>query len=221
MLENPCCLKIGSSFAAQNYLTMKIKITTILLLVKYAAIAQVGIGTTNPTAELEINTSNSTIPPLELNPQIAPVGSNSGQLAVIGDQLYLYDLIRNKWLTIETSTFTFGREGNLDGHDLEYAGDITDSGPSLLNDGTIVYIALNSSGGNPSKGIILDIYNSSDALVSSQTLNLSSGKLTKSDINIDFVAGDYFRVRVVNDTGSIGSVKDVSAVLWTKWRKDN
>jgi len=49
--------------------------------------SQVGIGTLNPSAELEIGTTNTGIPALEINPQTAPVGNAMGQLAIIGDIL--------------------------------------------------------------------------------------------------------------------------------------
>ena len=200
---------------------MKYLTTLITLLFCTVLFAQVGIGTSNPTAQLDINTSNSSLPPLELNPQAAPLGTAAGQMSVIGDQLYLFDNNRNKWLSVGSSTFNFGREGDLDGHSLEYAGDITNSGPSLPNNGTIVYVTLNSSGGKPDKGITLEVYDSADALVSSHSLNLSSGRLLKNDFDVDFNAGDYFRVRVDNDTGTNAKANDISAVLWTKWRMDN
>ena len=86
----------------------------------------------------------------------------------------------------------------------------------MSHDGTIVYLALNSSGGNSSKGITLSIYNSSRTFLNSHPLQLIDGKLLLSDVNIDFSAGDYFMVKV-DDDGS--DVDDVSFVIWTKWRK--
>lgn len=195
---------------------MKALLLSVVLFTGYSLFAQVGIGTSNPTAQLEINTSSSTVPPLELNPQTAPIGSAAGQLSVIGDQLYLFDDTRAKWLTVGSSTFNFGREGSLNNIQLEYAGDITRSGPNMSHDGTIVYLALNSSGGNTSKGITLAIYNSARTLLSSHPLQLIDGKLLLTDVNIDFSAGDYFMVEV-DDGGSV--VDDVSFVIWTKWRK--
>lgn len=200
---------------------MKTQLLTIVLLITYTTHSQVGIGTTNPTAELEINTLNSSLPPLELNPQTAPLGTAAGQLSVIDDQLYLFDANRNKWLSVGTSTFNFGREGGLDGHDLEYAGDILLSGPSLLENGTIVYLTLNSSGGKQDKGITLNIYNYSGVVVSTHNFNMINGRLMLSNLNIDFSKGDYFRVSVDNDTGPNVKTENVSAVIWTKWRKNN
>ena len=66
-------------------------------------LSQVVVGTTDPTSELEIETTDTGIPALEINPQTAPVGSANGQIAVIGDKLYMYDLTRTKWLSIETT----------------------------------------------------------------------------------------------------------------------
>lgn len=180
--------------------------------------AQVGIGTTNPSAELEINaTSAGGIPPLEINPQTTPTGTASGQIAVIGDELYLYDASRTKWLSVASSTFNFGKEGNQNNTDLEYAGDIDDSGPSMLQNGTIVYITINSSGGSATKAFTLSRYNAANAIVSTHTFSLHTGELVVDDANINFSKGDYFIVSVDNDL--TGNVQDPSMVIWTKWRQ--
>ena len=55
----------------------------LLFFACFSVSAQVGVGTTDPTAELEIETSNSGIPALELNPQSSPTGTATGQLAVL------------------------------------------------------------------------------------------------------------------------------------------
>ena len=104
--------------------------------------SQVGVGTTNPTSELEIETTNTGIPALEINPQTAPVGSADGQLAVIGDKLYMYDLTRTKWLSVETTALQYGWAGSADNQLLWFGGDIENTGPLMLLDGTIVYLSL-------------------------------------------------------------------------------
>lgn len=180
------------------------------------SVGQVGINTTTPSAELEIASSSPGLPILELNPQTAPVGTASGQLSVINDQLYLYDDTRSKWLSIGSSTFNFGGEGGQDGDDLEYAGDIENNGPTMPQDGTIVYISINSTGGFPTKEITINIYNSLNVLVGSHSVNLVGGSLVLADFNVDFSSGDHFRVYVEDANGV---VNNVTAVLWTKWRQ--
>ncbi len=197
---------------------MKLYITAATLFFGFGLYAQVGIGTSTPSSELEIK-SNGNIPSLELNPQLTPRGTASGQLSVIGDELYLYDTSRAKWLSVESSTLSFGREGGLNNVNLEYAGDVADSGPAMPKAGTIVYTTLNSSGGNQSKGIVLRVYNNNGTVKSTHPLNLSGGRLIKNDFDVDFSEGDYFRVRVSNGGGN--NVNDVSMVLWIKWRKEN
>lgn len=201
-----------------NLNSMKLTQTIITCLFVCNIYAQVGIGTTAPSAELDINAiSVGGIPPLELNPQTTPTGTASGQIAVIGDELYLYDASRTKWLSVASSTFNFGKEGSLNNTDLEYAGDIDNSGPSMAQAGTIVYVSLNSSGGNQSKGFTLSRYNTANTLVSTNTFTLHTGELVVNDANIDFNKGDYFIVSV--DACSGGNVDDASMVLWTKWRQ--
>ena len=84
-----------------------------MLFLSCGLFAQVGIGTITPNAELEIK-SNSTLPALELNPQTAPVGTATGQIAVIGDKLYMFDVTRAKWLSVEATMLNFGLENGTD-----------------------------------------------------------------------------------------------------------
>lgn len=198
---------------------MKKLFTAGLLAFSCGLFSQVGIGTTTPNAALEINSPSDDLPAIELNPQIAPIGSAAGQLSVIDGQLYLYDSTRVKWLSVESSAISFGREGSLNNINLEYSGDITNSDPVMPKDGTIVFTTFNSSGGNPTKGVTLTIYNTAGTVVSTHNLHLSSGELVRTDFNVDFSEGDSFRVRV--DAGGGPSVNDLSMVLWVKWRKNN
>ena len=203
---------------ATNLNRMKLTQTIIACLLVCNIHAQVGIGTTTPGAELDINAVNSGgIPPLELNPQTTPTGTASGQIAVIGNELYLYDASRTKWLSVASSTFNFGKEGNLNNTDLEYSGDIDNSGPSMAQNGTIVYITINSSGGSVTKGFTLSRYNTANFLISTHSFSLHSGELIVNNANIDFSKGDYFIVSVDND--GTGVVSDASMVIWTKWRQ--
>lgn len=196
---------------------MKYLTIAMLLCIWMPSKAQVGIGTNTPSAELEIAASSTGLPSLELNPQTSPIGNASGQISVIGDQLYLFDSTRGKWLSVGSSTFNFGGEGSQNNENLEYAGDIDNNGPKMPQDGTIVYVTLNSSGGNLTKGITLNVHNDLNVLSSTHSMNLVDGKLIMPNSNFDFSSGDYFTVSVADDPGN--AADDVSMVIWTKWRK--
>ncbi|MEZ4857430.1 MAG: hypothetical protein R2781_01310 [Flavobacteriaceae bacterium] len=180
-------------------------------------IAQVGVGTTNPSAQLEIASTNTGIPALELNPQTAPVGSATGQMAVIDDELYMYDATRGKWLSTQAVPLQWSRNGDADNETLRFGGDTRSSntGASMPFDGTIVYVTANSSGGNASKGFEVRI-KSETTLKSTVGFNLASGVFKKTDYNVNFVAGDYLNVFVVN---AGADVTDPSVIVWVKWRK--
>ncbi|GAA3637542.1 hypothetical protein GCM10022397_23870 [Flavivirga jejuensis] len=193
----------------------------------YFGHAQVGIGTTSPTAELEIETTNTGMPALEINPQTAPVGSVTGQLAVIGDKLFMYDATRVKWLSVETTALQYGYEATADDRMLWFGGDIgnnstteDDTGPKMPFDGSIVYITIESSGGNTSKSfeIVVNgtaVPNNADPTLDGR-FNLSGGSFTRTTFNIDFNAGDYIMLKARNN-GS--GVIDPAAIIWVKWRE--
>lgn len=176
--------------------------------------AQVGIGTTTPNSALEILSPSDDFPAFELNPQTAPVGTAMGQLSVIGDELYLYDDVRGKWLSVESSTFNFGREGGVNNQNLEYAGDIDDNGPLMPRDGTIVYVTMNSSGGNATKMASIDITDTLGTETSTD-IALIGGVRVYTDFNTDFNQGDFIRVKA---NGAGGTADDMSVVIWVKWR---
>lgn len=198
-----------------------------MLLCSYCSFSQVGIGTTTPTAELEIETTNAGIPALELNPQSAPIGSVTGQLAVIGDKLFMYDATRVKWLSVETTALQYGYEAIADNRVLWFGGDIgrntsteDDTGPKMPFDGTIVYMTIESSGGNASKSFDIEISGTAVPNNADPTLDgrfhLSGGAFTRTTFNIDFNAGDYIMLKA-RSNGS--GVRDPAAIIWVKWRE--
>lgn len=198
---------------------MKLLFTAAVLSLSCGLFAQVGIGTTTPNAELEIK-APSTLPSLELNPQVTPIGTATGQISVIGDKLYMFDEDRDKWLTVGSTMLNFGLENGTDDEFLEYVGDIRSSGPRMPLDGTIVYITMNSSGGQADKQVQLyfgdtPIPNDADASIDG-VMELGGNTFMNSNYNLDFEAGDYFRVKVL-DNG--GDVQNLSVLLWVKWRQ--
>jgi len=180
-------------------------------------LCQVGVGTTNPTSELEIETTNTGIPALEINPQTAPVGTANGQLSVIGDKLYMYDLTRAKWLSIENTTLLYGRSGSRTNEVLRFMGDFgnQNTGALIPMDATIVHISARARGGNSSKDFSLEIRNGA-GFVSSTTYNLATREYTNTALNINVNAGEYLIARI----GSSGwNVTDLTLTVWLKWRQ--
>jgi len=185
--------------------------------------AQVGIGTTSPEATLHVVGSfkvenSGSEPALEIIPQANPTGSTTGQLAVIGDLLYMYDATRAKWLSVESSALQFGRNGNTNSQVLEFGGGMQSgsSGPIMPFNGTIIGITANTSGGASTKEFQVRVRNSSGTQ-SSINFNLISNTYSDIDTNNNFSAGDYLTVRA-RDNGD-GNVSNPGVVVWVKWRK--
>lgn len=193
----------------------------MMLLCSYYSFSQVGIGTTTPTSELEIETTNAGIPALELNPQSAPIGSVTGQLAVIGDKLFMYDATRAKWLSTETVAIQFGISGNVNSGNISYGGTMrnTNSGPLMPFNGTIVGITANSAGGNSSKSFRLRVFDyisgTGTNTVISHNFNLLNYEFNNSGLNLDFSANDFISIRA-NNPGA--SVSNPAIIVWVKWR---
>ena len=183
--------------------------------------AQVGIGTITPTASLEILGSDTGAPVLELNPQSAPVGSATGQLAVIGDLLYMYDATRIKWLSIQSVPLQFSRLGTTGTENLFFGNtDNSNTGPIMPFDGTIVAVTAKASAMNSATKRLQFRIRNGTTNISNTNLNLNSidNSINNIVINNDFSAGDYLAVRGRNSpTGS--TADDVSVVIWVKWRK--
>jgi hypothetical protein len=200
--------------------TMTIKHLTLLhiLLWTVNSHSQIGIGTITPTAEIEVSTTNTGIPAFELNPQSAPVGSATGQLAVIGDQLFMYDAIRTKWLSIGATAFTWSIRGNSRNEYLKFSGGgLRDlgTGAPMPFDGTIVYIAATSTAGMATKGFDILVRNGTTTN-STTTFNLVANNYSNTTHNINFAAGDYLNVWCQDDAVD---VVDPTLTVWVKQRK--
>ncbi|OIQ27736.1 MAG: hypothetical protein BM564_11705 [Bacteroidetes bacterium MedPE-SWsnd-G2] len=178
---------------------------------------QIGVGTNNPTAELEVETENAGLPALELNPQTNPVGTDAGQIAVIGDELYMYDASRSKWLSMATMPLQFGRNGATTAQNIHFGGNMVSalSGPLMPKDGTIIGITINSANGNATKEFEIRVRNDNSTL-STESVNLVDNVYNSISHNIDFSSGDYITVRA-RDNGN-GDVIDPAIVVWVKWR---
>lgn len=177
-------------------------------------LAQVGINTTEPTAELEVATTSTGIPALRLEPQVNPTGSEEGQIAIIGDTSYLYDNTRSKWLGFGLTGLQFNQNSGRDGGTIRYGGNQESSaaGPLMPFDGTIVYLTakVSSGNGNQSQTFTVNING-----VAGPTITLSSGQQTRIDVDTDVSAGDY--ITLTSSVGS-GSNTEASVIVWIKRR---
>lgn len=204
---------------------MKLINKFLLVFITSISYAQVGIGTTTPTSELEIETTNTGIPALELNPQSAPVGSADGQISVIGDKIYMYDDMRSKWLSVSTLSFDFGRSGDVGTQNLRSQGNITsaNTGTLMPYNGTIIAITANSNTGsgttNLSKEFNFRIRNGNTTQGAAIDFSLSGGTYTDLLTNRDFNAGDHFHIRARDPDSSGDVVNNPIVTIWVKWRQ--
>jgi len=190
----------------------------VLSMITWNMISQVGINTTSPNALLTIDTDSRTEAALELVPQSAPTTSlSAGQLAVIGDELYLYDATRSKWLTVANTAIQFGRNGDTDTQSLHFGGNMVSgtAGALMPFDGTIVYISAMAASGDDTD-INLRARNASNTNSINETFTLSSLRYSDTTANLDFNAGDYLTVRARDATTT---AVDVTVIFWVKWRQ--
>ena len=201
---------------------MKKRLFTLLAIVSmYISVAQVGIGTTNPTSELEIATTDTGLPALELNPQTAPTGTTTGQLAVIGNKLFMFDATRGKWLSVAETAIQFARDGNVNTQTLRFGGDMVNGGlgPLMPRNGTIVAITATTFS-NSTKSFELRVRNynpgtGATTTTQSHTFSLTNFEHVDQSLNIDFNANHFITVR-----GSAGgNAQDPAIMIWVKWRE--
>ncbi len=194
------------------------KLLIVCLLTPIIASAQVGIGTTVPDAKLTIDASANTFAALELIPQATPTTDlGEGQLAVIGDKLYMYNDARSKWLSVESTAIQFGRNGDTDTQSLQYGGNMVDggSGPLMPFDGTIVAISAIGGDGDDTN-INVRARDATNTNSINETFALSTLRYTDTAADFDFDAGDYITVRA-RDAAT--TTDDVTVILWVKWRQ--
>lgn len=189
---------------------------------------QVGIGTTSPSAMLEVSTEQAGIPAIGLNPQQNPTGVDSGQLVVIGDKLFMYHSGKDKWLSIETTTLEFGRLGwGSVPKEIEFGGGDVQIGAKMPFDGTIVGISFEAETVNNDRNILLFI---NDVLVPNNdanenidgVINLSSTQLSyvNNVYNVDFNEGAVIKFEV-DENVQTSDIINLTVVAQIKWRKDN
>lgn len=190
----------------------------ILLLLPFFSNAQVGVGTLTPNGMLTIDGSSGTTAALELIAQPTPTTNlANGQLAVIGNTLYMYDGSRSKWLTIESTALQFGRDGSVDNDNLHYGGNLTSgtTGALMPLNGTIVAISAMGGSGDDTN-INIRARDGTNANSVNETFALSGLRYIDTAANFDFDAGDYITARG-RDTSTI--TDNVTVIIWVKWRQ--
>ncbi len=205
------------------------KIKILFILLPIFSLAQVGIGTTSPTATLEIATSDTeTMPPFEIESRsTTPTGTSDGQMAVIDNILFIYNVAKNKWLSLETIPLTFINYFQTGNSSYSYGYIATTNsvnvGIKLPYDGTIVAITFqqhyNSNAANKNIEIRRN-FTQVSAIDVIHTFTLTGITYNNNNVNIDFNSGDYLSLYSVND-GVPGSLSLPVATLFVKWRKDN
>ncbi|WP_299212689.1 hypothetical protein [uncultured Dokdonia sp.] len=194
------------------------KLLILCLLVSVFANAQVGVGTITPNGKLTIDASAETTAALELVPQATPTTNlANGQLAVIGDKLYMYDLTRTAWLSVESTAIQFGRNGDVDTNALHYGGNMVanDSGALMPFNGTIVAItAMGASGDDTDFNVRVRTAAGTNSV--NETFSLSGLRYIDTTTNLDFSANEHITARA-RDAAT--TTTDVTVIIWVKWRQ--
>lgn len=188
--------------------------------------AQVGIGTDDLSAGLEIKTNPTGIPALRLEPQSQPIGSKNGQLAVIDNLLFMYDEERTKWLSVERTLLEFGRLGlGSDPSEIEFGGGDLQNGPRMPFEGTIVGISMSATEDDNSReiglyingiGVPNNLLGSKDGVF---TLDPTSLTFENNNYNLDFTKGDMISMALLD--ANVNDIDNLIVTLNVKWRKEN
>lgn len=198
----------------------------VFLCIPTLFIAQIGIGTLHPTAQLEIETQPAGNAALALQPQTHPVGTQTGQLAVINELLFLFDGDRNKWLSVEHTVLEFGRLGfGSEPSEVEFGGGDLQNGPVMPFNVTITSVSISATQNPNDRDITLYVNGSPIANNSIDTtvdgvFNLDPSKLKfiNTAYNYDFNEGDEITLKVDN---TINDITNLIVNLVVKWRVDN
>jgi hypothetical protein len=177
----------------------------------------VGIGTNSAddSAILElVSTTQGFLMPRMTTAQILAIANPVEALKVYNlddGYEYFYDRIRAEWLSVNTQTFQWGRNGANDGVNLHYNNMVDGTnGPLMPKDGTIIGITARQDGGNPFKTYQFEV-NAANVLA----FNLVASVFNDQTVDVDFSANDYLGVFAV----SAGfPAADSAIVATTRWR---
>jgi len=160
-----------------------------------------------------IDASGQTNAPLQLTQQSSAPTTNlvAGQMAVIGGELYVYDGIRAKFLSLE-SHYSWG-ENAVKGRVMKIGNALGGTvGYKMPKDVTIVGVSVSERTGS-NRTIHLRKNGLTSAI---KTFALSSGSYTSINDNIDLSSGDVLQVFVTGGSGA--SCKDLVVNVYTKNR---
>lgn len=153
----------------------------------------VGIGTHNPEATLEIE-SNAV--PFKIEPSTStPAGSSGGQMFISSDDgiLYIYDGTRNKWLSVDRTMIGWGINNNNATYRYlkQFNGADSDkNGWRMIRNGTITSITAQTDSDNT---WVLEI-RKNDSVTPIATLNINNTTGNHNTaLDIDFDEGDYLQ----------------------------
>lgn len=169
------------------------------------------------TGSVELSAAEGGYAPFDLhNLTNAPtLDLSSGQMAVIGGLLYVYDAARSKWLSVQRQTFVFGRRGRSRNQYLNFFvsdNPSNNSGIRMLRNATIVGLAgqLNAVGSCDLR------LRKDDVVTNITTLNINSalGNIDAS-VNVDVDANSFLQAYV--DASPF--VRSPVLVVEIAWRK--
>ncbi len=177
------------------------------------ASGQVGVGTTTPAAQVDIE---STGVPLRIKPSTSTPTGNSGGQMFVGDDgiLYIYDGTRSKWLSVDRTMVGWGRNSNNTSNQYlrQFNGAQSNfSGWRMVRDGTITAITAQT---NIAQTWTLEIRkNDAGTVITSLTMAAQAGNHNNT-LNIDISEGDF--IQAYCNGNSIDYPQTLIEIAWRK-----
>jgi len=168
---------------------------------------------TADNGSVKIDSSSATNAPFELVPQtvVPSTGLASGQMTIIGDELYIYDGTRAKWLSADSTTYIVSM-ASANGQIMSIGDAVgSDVGFKMPMKATLVKVSVSTSGGNATKAFEIRKVGSGTAL---KSFSLVAGNYMSTNDNITLNSGDVVQVYV---SGVGNSVKNPIVTLFIKW----
>ncbi len=167
---------------------------------------RVGIGTTSPDAQLDIESSGV---PLKITPSVTtPTGTQAGQMFMGSDGiLYVYDGVRNKWLSVDRQNISWARGGLVTNQYLPIHNSYSiTNGYRMLRNATITGVTAQS--GATGSWQLLILRNNEITTTLFVTLSNEVGKHS-NNITLDLNEGDYIKAYALgsNINSPIGSIE--------------
>jgi len=163
---------------------------------------------------LVLNATSSTDAPMQITNLTAAPTSNlaGGQMAIINNEFYTFNVDKNKWLTPSKMVF-FGKNGSADGHVLRAPGGVRheESGYKMPKKGTIIAASLRSTSTTANKNVYVRINTTNVFTLTTD----ASGDDIATTINTDFNIGDVLSAKI----SSVGNpISNVTVTLEIAWR---